>query len=76
MSYNNPHLAADIAGIQSPITFAGTNKERVGQLISLLSLEGADEKDQRGFLDEMSPACRIHLIRILTDMQTGIVNGA
>lgn len=74
MTSRNPHLTADIAGIQSPITFAGTNKARIGQLMDLVAMESADEKDQRAFLDEMSPVCRIHLYRMLTDLQAGVTD--
>lgn len=74
MTSYNPHLTAEIAGLQNPITFAGTNKEKVAQLRVMLSMEDANEADQRMFLDEMSPACRNFLVRILTDLEASITN--
>lgn len=79
MSSTNSSLANQIAGIQSVVTFdSGTagddNKGAVQQLIDRLSLEGADADVPRGFLDEMSPACRTSLIATLTALKTSIVN--
>lgn len=79
MSDTNPYIANAIKGIESPITFdSGTagddNKGAVTQLIDLISSEGTDSTVARGFLDEMSPACRDSLIATLTALRTEIVN--
>ena len=82
MSNINSHIAANIKGLQNPITFdSGTagddNKGAVGQLIDLLSLEATQPgTEHRLFLDEMSPACRDSLLVILTALQTAIVDAA
>ncbi len=79
MSDTNPYITNAIKGIQSPVTFdSGTagddNKGAVQQLIDLISREGTDPNVPRGYLDEMSPACRDSMIATLIALKTAIVN--
>lgn len=79
MTERNPYITNAIKGLESPIAFdSGTagddNQGAVQQLIDLLSNEGTDASVARGFLDEMSPACRDSLIATLTALKAAIVN--
>lgn len=86
MSDKNRYLAQEAAVIESPLAFTETSgaasvaaaaagtAANVQLVIDLISLEGADIGVKRGWLDEMSPACRVYLYKILSDLkQTAIV---
>lgn len=74
MSDLNSHVTNAIKGLESPLTFAGTNKQMVAQVTQLLSREGTDASVPRPFTDEMSPACRDALIRVMTSLEAAITN--
>jgi hypothetical protein len=83
MSSTNRYLAEQAAVYKdSPITFTSTTgsadvaaavattDSNIQLIIDMISLEGADADVKRWFLDEMSPAARVTLYKILTDLQT------
>lgn len=73
MANKNQFLAQEAAVVKNPLTFtAGQSATNIQGIIDLISLEGAEQTIQRGFLDEMSPAARITLYRILTDLKAAI----
>lgn len=70
----NSMLAEEIKGLENPVTFAGTNKAKVQQVIDLLSLEATQPTEHRLFLDEMSPPARNSMIVILEALEASVVN--
>lgn len=84
MSNRNSYLAEQAAVFQSPITFSSTTGQdqattvattdaNIDLILDMLSLEGADISVKRHYLDEMSPACRANLYKILTDLKTATI---
>lgn len=76
MARKNRYLAQQIAVVANPLTFtAGTanTNANIDKLLELLSYEGTEQSIPRGFLDEMSPAARITLYRIITDLRAANV---
>lgn len=77
MTDTNSKMAAEITGIESPIsatTFAAAADDpaRVQLVIALLSYEATDPDVARLWLDEMTPACRLSLVRLLTTLKAGV----
>ena len=84
MSATNRYLAQEAAVIESPITFTSstgsasvaaavaTTDSNIDLIIAMISLEEADITVKRHFLDEMSPACRVVLYKILQDLKTAV----
>jgi hypothetical protein len=77
MSNKNRYLEEQAAVLESPITFTpgvgdSDVSNNVQAVIDLISYEGTDPNVKRLFLDEMSPAARASLYRILTDLQASI----
>lgn len=74
----DPYLAGELKGQASIITWAGTNKQKVNQLYTLLSRShGAASGDTTGYksyLDEMTPACRNTLLVTLAALEASVVN--
>lgn len=81
MSKTNTYLAQQAAVVENPITFTTTAgaantgamativDANVQLILDLISLEGTDPSVKRGYLDEMSPACRVTLYKVLTDLK-------
>lgn len=81
MTDTNTKIAQQITGIQVGLNYATlangglANKTAVAALRSLIAQEGTDGTDPtRGFLDEMSPACRTFLYAHLNALHAAIVN--
>lgn len=70
----NSELADEMKGINSPVTFTGTNQARVQQVIDLMSLEATQPTEHRLFLDKMSPEARTSMVVILTALKAAITN--
>lgn len=82
MSSVNSYLAEQAAVVESPITFTTTAgaattaamativDANIDLILDMISLEAADPDVKRWFLDEMSPAARIILYKILQDLKT------
>lgn len=76
MAEKNRFLAQQASVVSNPLTFtAGTanTNANIDKIIDLISLEGAEQSIPRGHLDEMSPAARIDLYRILIDLKAANV---
>lgn len=75
MPNTNSKLASMAAVLENPLTFADAAGDmadvqaNIQLLIDLISYEGTDATVKRLFLDEMSPAARTSLYRILTDLK-------
>ena len=81
MSHTNRYLAQQAAVIESPITFTSTvasatvgaantaTAANIDLIIDMISLEGADQSVKRLYLDEMSPAARLSVYKILSDLR-------
>ncbi len=80
----NSKLTQAIAVVKNPITFASTtgqaaavmavtNAANIQLLIDAVSYEETDPTFHRLFLDEMTPQCRISLVRMLTDMKANSI---
>lgn len=81
MSNTNRYLAQQAAVIESPITFTSTaaaatvgdantdTAANIDLIIDMISLEGADQSVKRLYLDEMSPAARLSVYKILSDLR-------
>lgn len=86
MTGYNTYLTQDAAVVQSPITFTTTLgaadaaaampivRANIDLILDLVKMEEADASVKRYYLDEMSPACRIILFKILTDLKTASPN--
>lgn len=86
MTGYNTYLPQDAAVVQSPITFTSTTgaadantvatrvRANIDLILDMVSMEEADATVKRYYLDEMSPACRIVLFKILTDLKTASPN--
>ena len=83
MSKTNRYIAQDAAVLKNPFTFTGVQITQVGtevatiggsidKILTALAKEGTDPTDHRLFLDEMSPAARASMYRILTDLKASI----
>lgn len=76
--FANSKMSAEIAGIVSPINFAGMadNQTRVQYLIDLVGAETVDGADlqARQYMDEMSASCRRSLVVALTKCKAAITN--
>lgn len=78
----NSYLSQQAATIASPLTFTSTAgaadgaaamtrvRANLDLVIALISIEEVDASVNRFFLDEMSPAARNVLYKILTDLKT------
>jgi len=62
-----------ITGISVDIVFAGTNKQKVHQLIDLVSTEARNVGEPRNLLDGMFPSTRDHLVAVLTALEASVV---
>lgn len=76
MTSTNSKIAAEILGLESPISAAefaagADDPARVQLVIDLLSYESTDPDVKRLWLDEMTPACRASLVRLLTTLKAG-----
>jgi len=81
MSEKNRYLVQETNVIESPIAFAvqtGAASAAAASVITvanvqlildMIALEGTDLAVKRGWLDEMSPACRVYLYKILLDLK-------
>ena len=81
MSNKNRWLATQAAELESPLTFESTaaaadvatanadTASNIDLILDLISLEGADPDVKRLYLDEMSPAARLSMYRILLDLK-------
>lgn len=75
MGNRNQFIEEQAAALESPIAFDGsvnssaTTRTNIDKVLDLLALEGADENQQRLFLDEMSPAARTSMYAILLAMK-------
>jgi len=81
MSNTNQYLAQQAAVLESPLTFTDTSAAadvatanigvaaNIDSFIELISYEGTDPSVKRLYLDEMSPAARLSVYKILTDMR-------
>lgn len=74
MANIDPYISNEIKGAVNPITWAGTNKDNIQQVIDLVSPSSTQPDEHRGYFDEMTPACRITLLRVLTDLKTAVEN--
>ena len=84
MANKNKYLAQDAAAVENPLSFTSsagsatvdaavtTTDNNIQLILDLISLEGAEATIRRGFLDEMSPACRITLYKILSDLKAAV----
>ena len=70
----NPHMASEVKGLQTNITYAGTNQEKIQQLIDLVSQEHT--QSHRGHLDMMSPLAQRQLVAELTALKAAVANVA
>lgn len=81
MSNLNTYLPQEAAVVDSFLSYpavteasvTGYTKAQVDAgidvLLAAIRKEGTDATDHRGFLDEMSPACRVSLYRALLDLK-------
>lgn len=75
MARINSKLVQAAAVITNPITFAlsagtiATVQANIQLLIDAVSWEETSQTEHRLFLDEMSPACRTSLYKMLTDLK-------
>lgn len=81
MSGTNQYLAQQAAVVANPLTFTTTagaasvaafvtiNNANLDLLIQLISYEEVDANIARFWMDEMSPAARVTLYKILTDLK-------
>jgi len=81
MSNTNSKLATQAAVLESPLAFTSTSAAatvadantttaaNIDSFIALVSLEGADQSVKRLYLDEMSPAARLSVYKILKDLR-------
>lgn len=76
MSKVNSKLAQMAAVLENPLTFTAsagtiaTVQANIQLVIDLISYEGTDPNVKRLFLDEMSPAARTSMYKILTSLKT------
>lgn len=68
----NPYMNAEVNGLQSNIVYAGTNKEKVQQLLNLVAQEHTQQ--HRGHLDMMSPLAQRQLVAELVALTNAITN--
>lgn len=73
MSTSNQWLPSPATdGITVDITFTGTDKEKVQQLIDLVSAEVRNPNEPRNMLDGMLPATRDHLAAVLVALKAAV----
>lgn len=84
MSTRNRYIAQDAAVLKNPLTFsqvaiteAGTEvadiQANIDKILDALAKEGTDPTDHRLYLDEMSPAARASMYRIIADLRASVV---
>jgi len=77
MTSTNSKLSAEATGLESPISTAdfaaaADDPARVQLVIDLISYEATDADVKRLWLDEMTPACRNSLYKLLTVLKAGV----
>ena len=77
MTSTNSKMAAEITGLESPISTAdfaaaADDPARVQLVMDLISYESTDPDVKRLWLDEMTPACRLSLYKVLSVLKAGV----
>lgn len=72
MTLRNDITLANAKGVESLITYSGTNKAKVQQLIDLIEPEAS--MTQKGHLDMIAPPAKVQLLVELEALLTSITN--
>jgi len=59
-------------GIVPDIIYAGTDPQKVQQLIDLVSIESSGQSEPRNMLDGMFPSTRDHLVALLVALKAAV----
>lgn len=79
MSNTNSYIAEQAAILEGPIAFAASNvpattRANIDLALALIATEGTDASTKRLFLDEMSPAARTSVYRLLLDLKAAAID--